>query len=144
MKKKELNLINNAKQVHGDRYDYSKVEYVNAKTKICIICKEHGEFWQRTDHHLNGSGCAKCAGVSLMSFNEFNKKANIKHDNKYSYIEKTYNGTKNKVGIICQTHGLFYQNASSHLYGCGCPLCNGGVEITKEEYIKKAIEIHGN
>ena len=50
-----------AKAVHGDRYDYSKVEYVNSKTKVCIICKEHGEFWQRPSHHTNGHGCTKCA-----------------------------------------------------------------------------------
>ena len=37
--------IAKAKAVHGDRYDYSKVKYVDSKTKICIICKEHGEFW---------------------------------------------------------------------------------------------------
>lgn len=35
-----------ARAVHGDRYDYSKVEYINGKTKVCIICPEHGEFWQ--------------------------------------------------------------------------------------------------
>lgn len=44
----------------GDRYDYSKVEYVNAKTKVCIICPEHGEFWQTPNGHLNGKGCPKC------------------------------------------------------------------------------------
>ena len=53
--------IANAKAVHGDRYDYSKVDYVNAQTKVCIICKEHGEFWQRPSHHTNGHGCTKCA-----------------------------------------------------------------------------------
>ena len=50
-----------AKAVHGDRYDYSKVKYVNAATKVCIICKEHGEFWQKPSHHTNGHGCTKCA-----------------------------------------------------------------------------------
>ena len=53
--------IAKAKAVHGDRYDYSKVEYVDSKTKVCIICKEHGEFWQRPSHHTNGHGCTKCA-----------------------------------------------------------------------------------
>lgn len=53
--------IAKAKAVHGDRYDYSKVEYVNATTKVCIICKKHGEFWQRPSHHTNGRGCSKCA-----------------------------------------------------------------------------------
>ncbi len=53
--------IKKAREVHGDRYDYSKVEYVNASTKVCIICKEHGEFWQKPSPHTAGHGCAKCA-----------------------------------------------------------------------------------
>ncbi len=53
--------IKRAKAVHGDRYDYSKVDYVDSKTKVCIICKEHGEFWQRPSHHIEGHGCTKCA-----------------------------------------------------------------------------------
>src|ERR1035437_1745734 len=143
-KTKEVDFIAKAKNVHGDKYDYSRVEYINAKTKVCIICSEHGEFYQRIDHHLNGSGCPICAGVSLMSFDDFNKKANNKHDNKYSYVESTYNGTQNKVGIICAEHGIFFPSASSHLTGCGCPSCKGGISISKESYIKKAIETHGN
>lgn len=141
---KQIALIIKFKRVHGDKYDYSKFIYVNAKTKVCIICPEHGEFWQRPDHHLNGVGCPMCAGVSLMSFDDFCKKANTKHNSKYSYVEDTYSKTSKKVGIICPEHGLFYQNASSHLTGCGCPLCNGGIGTTKEKYIKKAILIHGN
>lgn len=53
--------IQKAKEVHGDRYDYSKVQYINTKTKICIICKEHGEFLQRANNHIKGHGCHKCA-----------------------------------------------------------------------------------
>ena len=53
--------INKAQAVHGNRYDYSKVEYVNNKTKVCIICPVHGDFWQKPSHHLGGHGCSKCA-----------------------------------------------------------------------------------
>lgn len=53
--------IARAKAVHGDRYDYSKTEYVNATTKICITCKRHGDFLQRPSHHTDGRGCPKCA-----------------------------------------------------------------------------------
>ena len=52
--------IQKAKAVHGDKYDYSKVEYVNTSTKVCIICKKHGEFWQLPSSHLKGHGCLKC------------------------------------------------------------------------------------
>lgn len=53
--------IKKAQAVHGDRYDYSKVEYVNAQTKVCIICHKHGEFLQRPTNHISGHGCNKCA-----------------------------------------------------------------------------------
>lgn len=53
--------IKKAREVHGDRYDYSKVEYVNSKEKVTIICPEHGEFMQVPSMHLRGHGCAKCS-----------------------------------------------------------------------------------
>lgn len=46
--------IEKAQKIHNNKYDYSKVEYVNAHMKICIICPIHGEFWQIPMHHLNG------------------------------------------------------------------------------------------
>lgn len=52
--------IQKAKAVHGDKYDYSKVEYVNTSTKVCIICKKHGEYWQLPSSHLKGHGCIEC------------------------------------------------------------------------------------
>ena len=52
------NFIEKAKKIHGDKYDYSKVEYVNNRTKVCIICPEHGEFWQSPNKHLHTKyGC---------------------------------------------------------------------------------------
>ena len=54
-----LKFIEKAKDAHGNKYDYSKVEYTNNHTKVCIICPEHGEFWQTPIGHLKG-GCAKC------------------------------------------------------------------------------------
>ena len=54
------NFIEKAKKIHGDKYDYSKVEYINSHTKVCIICPEHGEFWQTPNNHLHGYGCPKC------------------------------------------------------------------------------------
>ena len=52
--------IAKASKVHFDKYDYSKVQYVNSQTKVCIICPEHGEFWQRPANHISGQGCPKC------------------------------------------------------------------------------------
>lgn len=53
--------IVDAKKVHGNKYDYSKVKYINNKAKVCIICPEHGEFWQTPASHLAGSGCPACS-----------------------------------------------------------------------------------
>lgn len=49
--------IQKAKAVHGDKSDYFKVEYVNFKTKVCIICPKHGEFGQVPNSHFRGIGC---------------------------------------------------------------------------------------
>lgn len=52
--------ITKARAVHGDKYDYSKAEYINNHKKVCIICPAHGEFWQKPNNHLNGHGCSSC------------------------------------------------------------------------------------
>lgn len=57
--------IEKAKAIHGNRYDYSKVEYKNNKTRVCIICPQHGEFWQRPDNHIHGQGCPHCQSSKL-------------------------------------------------------------------------------
>ena len=125
---------------------------MNGHTKVCIICPEHGEFWQRPSGHLSGYGCPKC-GVENSSEKrtstkeEFIKKANEVHDGKYDYNNVKYNGSHTKVCIKCSKHGEFWQAPDDHTNGQGCPKC--GVEnrsekqtSTKEEFIKKANEVH--
>ena len=121
--------IKKAREEHGDKYIYTKVEYVNANTKVCIICPEHGEFWQRPSDHNQGQGCPKCKGdkireKQLLSVEEFIKKANEKHNDKYKYSNVKYVDAKTKVCIICSEHGEFWQTPDSHARGCGCPKCN--------------------
>lgn len=64
---KTSDLILKFNNIHKYRYDYSKVEYVNSKTKVCIICPEHGEFWQKHNNHLNGEGCPECGKARSIS-----------------------------------------------------------------------------
>ena len=52
--------IKKAREIHGDKYDYSKVNYVNNETPVCIICPEHGEFLQQPTNHLRGCSCPYC------------------------------------------------------------------------------------
>lgn len=106
--------ITKAKEIHGNKYDYSKVEYVNATTKVCIICPEHGEFWQAPSKHLGGQGCPKCVGKNMTS-EYFLKKCKEIYDDKYSY-EKTVYTKKNGVIIIYKIHGFQYLRKNYFAY----------------------------
>lgn len=120
--------INLAKSIHGDKYDYSKVEYVNNTTCVCIICPKHGEFWQPPKNHLNGYGCQKCAreytGIQNKTTNEqFVIKAKKIHGDKYDYSKTEYVNYITPICIICPKHGEFWQAPTRHLNGLGCPQC---------------------
>ncbi|WGZ93393.1 MAG: DUF723 domain-containing protein [Candidatus Thiothrix putei] len=116
--------IKRSREVHSDRYDYSKVEYVNNKTKVVIICPEHGDFEQSPNSHLSGIGCPHCANESKKLTQEsFIQKANEVHDNKYDYSKVEYTHSATKVEIICPIHGAFEQTSYNHLRGSGCPHC---------------------
>jgi hypothetical protein len=115
--------IAKAKAVHGDKYDYSKVEYVDSKTEVCIVCREHGEFWQKPKNHLSGYGCPICSGRKKMRTIDFINRAKYIHGDKYDYSKAEYKGNTEKVCIICPDHGEFWQRANNHLKGVGCPKC---------------------
>ena len=142
--------IKRAKEIHGDKYDYSKVEYINSQTKVCIICPEHGEFWQRANEHLQGRGCLKCCHDKRKSnVNNFIKQAKEVHGDKYDYSKVEYKTALTKVCIICPEHGEFWQTPHSHLKGCGCLKCcreiqNEKKKITQLGWIERAKEIHGD
>lgn len=116
--------IEKAKQIHGDKYDYSNVVYKNNKTKIKIRCPIHGEFEMTPHNHLSGQICPKCSINHPYTEEEFIKKASIVHNGKYNYSNTKYVGIYNMINIKCPIHGDFTQNASSHINGCGCPKCN--------------------
>jgi hypothetical protein len=116
--------IKRVKKIHKNKYDYSKTEYKTIDEKVCIICPEHGEFWQRASGHLSGDGCPKCSPSSLKDNEYFIKKAKEVHNDRYDYSKVEYKGNKKKVCIICPEHGEFWQAPSTHLQGCGCPICN--------------------
>ena len=121
--------IEKAKKIHGEKYDYSKVNYVNNKTDITIICPIHGEFQQKPYKHLIGHGCQKCGNIQKnaerkLKFKNIVERANKIHNNKYQYIEEEISNLHNKIRIICPVHGEFKQIAEDHLNGHGCPNCN--------------------
>ena len=133
------------KEVHGDKYDYSKVVFNNVDEKVCIICKEHGEFWQTPYKHINRKqGCPRCSRNVKFTKEDFIKESLKTHVIKYDYSEVEYKNAQKDVKIICPKHGAFLQNANKHRRGGNCPLCAGGSKDTAETFIKKAKEIHGN
>lgn len=116
--------IKRAKKIHGDKYDYSKVEYVDTHTKVCIVCLNHGEFWQTPHEHLKYKGCKKCADDARKTPLEvFINTSKQTHGDKYDYSKANYINTFTKVCIICPEHGEFWQTPNGHLLGQGCPRC---------------------
>ncbi len=149
--------VKKAKDKHGDKYDYSKVKYVNNTTTVVIICSipNHGEFRQTPNYHLGRStGCGKCAKIrninSLrITFDDFVSRSIKIHDNYYSYDDAIYVDTATKIKIKCPAHGLFEQIPHSHLQGSGCSKC-GRVKIghalrnSTEDVLERIKEVHGD
>lgn len=150
--------LERANQVHNGKYDYDKSLFVNTQTKVCIVCheidengNEHGEFWQTPNKHMAGRGCPKCAQLSRIekmtrTQEEFERKANLVHNNKYTYCGDYKNGTT-KIRIICPVHGEFMQIPQHHLCGEGCPRCaieknTKRQQMTLTEFVEKANLIH--
>lgn len=141
--------IKKSKIVHGEKYDYSKVNYVNDKIKISIICKMHGIFEQRPSCHMKGQNCPKCNFNKLHSLNtkstsDFINDAIKIHNNLYDYSKSFYKNNKTKINIVCKIHGEFLQLPNNHLNGSRCPKCQGNFIYDKLEFIKKANVIHKN
>ena len=149
------NFIKKAKEIHGDKYDYSKTNYINNKTKIIIICPIHGEIEITPNAHISEKrGCPKCGntlkGANFkMSVERFIEKAQKIHGNSYSYEEVSYINNRTPVSIMCPTHGIFKQTPEVHLSGHGCPECANIKRaekniMTTSEFIAKAKNIHGD
>lgn len=150
------NFIQRAREIHGDKYDYSKCTYVNAMTKMPIICPEHGEFMQcHAKHVLTGRACPacgmrKCAEGISVPFEEFVRRAREKHGDKFQYIQESYKNMQSKLQLICQTHGEVQMTGICHcLSKTGCPKCRHvSFIISKtrkyDEFIMLAKEKHNN
>ena len=134
IKSNSSDFINKSKKIHGDKYDYSLVEYINNETKVSIICSIHGEFIQSPNSHLAGKGCPKCGGTKKLSTDEFIKMSKKIHGDKYDYSLVEYVNHLTKIKIICKKHGVFKQTPNSHLSEKGCPICfesKGEMKIRK-------------
>lgn len=150
--------IKKAKEIHGDKYDYSLVDYKNAKTKVEIICPLHGKFEQIPYNHLSGKGCKECGHKEngrnrSITLEKFLEKAKIVHGDTYDYSKSKIENYKTKIEIICKVHGSFFQTPNNHLGGKGCKECGmistlnhiqENCSSSTEDFIEKSKELHSD
>lgn len=134
------NLISSFKSKHGDKYDYSNVQYIKMRDKVKIRCKKHDYlFFQTPEKHLHSKtgGCNKCnsIGKGKLSREEFISKSVLIHGYKYNYEKTIYERSNCKVKIECHKHGLFEMTPNSHLMGRGCPSCNRNGSILENKWL---------
>jgi Zn finger protein HypA/HybF involved in hydrogenase expression len=150
--------IERAALLHGNKFDYCLVKYVDMETEVNIICPQHGLFTQRPHQHLRprGHGCPKCGMKQrdvkhISDTDHFIKKARLIHGDKYIYNKAEYRGINNKLIVTCPKHGDWYVTAATHLNNnkFGCPKC--GVEAmskqrlgTLEDFVAKSMSVHGD
>ena len=149
--------IAKAKAVHGDRYDYSKVKYVNSSTNIIIICPKHGEFIKRPSHHLEGSGCSLCSRQARTSNTKdiINRLHSI-FGERYGYEKVVYKNMKTPITLICHEkdangieHGEFSIRPDNLIFSKqGCPKCSDDrrrriQRKPVEKFIEEAKKVHG-
>ncbi len=150
--KKDTNtFIKEAKEIHGDKYNYDKVVYTTNKNKVIITCSIHGDFEQVAKSHILGFGCKKCGLLNNTNHKKHTTEDFIKNsinfygDDKFDYSKTIYKKSDEKLTLICKLHNFeFEQIAGDHLRYNGCKNCVNNKKYTTEEYIEKCIEIHGN
>ena len=143
--------VKRSKEVHNDNFEYYKEHYINIASKTKIRCKKHDTtfYVYPNNHIIKEVKCPQCYRENIrkklsMDVNEFIKKSNKVHNNKYNYSQVKYVNQHKKVKIICPEHGVFEQVPLSHLKGHGCKKCVGLEQIDKEEFIRRSKINHGN
>ncbi len=134
---------------HGDRYDYSRAEYKTNRTKVEIICKDHGPFWQAPLNHMHGAGCPECSGCRRTTVEDFIKRAKAAHGDRYDYSKIEYRGVDSKVVITCPEHGDFEQIPYDHMKGRGCAKCGAAKAVearrhSLHDFVTSARLLHGD
>lgn len=137
--------VERANSANGWKYTYDKAIYKNSNTKCEITCPTHGSFWMTPHDHLEGHGCAKCAGLHPLDTEEFIRRSIAVHGGKYDYSKSVYVRSAQKVIIRCKKHNLdFEQTPISHYRGRGCPVCGGVKHRTTQDFIESARRVHGD
>jgi hypothetical protein len=145
--------IERAKAIHGDRYDYTNIIYINMSTHIIIICTIHDiECKIMPNHHIShkNGACKLCRNQllseqRLVSIDIIIQNAILKHGNLYNYSNTKRVGKK-QMTIICSIHGEYIQRIADHVNkGSGCLKCRqDGARSNTIEFIEKANKVHNN
>jgi hypothetical protein len=137
-------LISECKNVHGDKYDYSRVVYKGTHVKVTIVCYVHGEFKQAPVSHISlRQGCPQCYGNKKKTTVDFIRDAIEVHRTKYSYDFVDYKNSDTKVTIVCPLHGKFDQTPKNHIIRkSGCPWCVNRARLSTEQFVVRAQTIH--
>lgn len=132
------------KNILDSNYTYDRFIYTGTFQKCIVTCPIHGDFSAMANSLLSGHGCPECAKNKRLTVDDFIKKANVVHNNKYIYTNVKFNNSNDDVEIICPEHGVFKQNVTHHLRGHGCPKCAKNIPLTTEEFVQRAIKVHGD
>jgi len=141
--------IRKAIAIHGDRYDYSKVNYKRAIDKVAIICAKHGEYSQQPSVHLQGRGCRSC-GFERVSTADFIKNAQKVHGERYDYSKSHFVKSIVTTTVTCKIHGDFQISPNQHQNGSGCPTCSKlergkkKAASARDAFLEKAKAVHGD
>lgn len=139
--------LKRSNEFHGNKYDYSKVNYTNTITNVEIICQNHGSFWQAPVRHFKSIGCKKCVAQNKLNnvLPSILKKYNNVPGDLYDYSKVKYLGSSNDIEVICKTHGSFWINPTYHYkYGCSKCLKDSLLNSRNSKFILDAKIIHGN
>ena len=129
-------VLNRARSVHGNRYDYSNTTYLNQRTPLQIMCRECGQIFKVISHdHFKGVGCQTCHRRRKVNTAEFVRRARQIHGNAYDYSRVEYTHSMKKVIIKCLTcDRWFEQLPNNHInIGNGCQRCAEDLVVSKEE-----------
>jgi Zn finger protein HypA/HybF involved in hydrogenase expression len=136
---------------HGDRYDLSKLIYIDSTTPIIVICKIHGEFTKNPSEFLRDGGCRACGNVNkTMSWSDVQEEFEMIHGKKFDYSLSNYKNNKTKIEIICREHNTsFMMTPQNHKMFGGCPTCRSKsygqhLKLDFDEFLDKVKAIHGD
>lgn len=131
LKYNQESFISEAKNIHGDKYDYSLVKYIKLREKVVIVCSTHGEFEQYPFHHLSGAGCKQCGIEARSGYNSAAYKKSI--ENWKEILGETFNDLKicrtemdgkDVFTLTCPKHGTNTFGRQQIKNAGGCPMCN--------------------